>query len=167
MFRVSDHSMPSFVGEPWSPRPLNNSCEENSVTGADLAALSPVLIKHQLGTAGGQDHHGRGQLSPVVSHNVSTPRPRPHNNNNNDQPSKPPKSPYILKTALDNQAVSNDSSFHLSEGSVAVQALLGPLSPLQADHIKMEWKKPKNSEERLIRLSDPTKGRPKNCFCKD
>lgn len=152
--------MPSFVGEPWSPRPLNNSnsCEDSSSVTADLAALSPVLIKHQLGTAGGQDR-GQQQLSPVVSHNVSTPRPRPHNNNN-DQPSKPPKSPYILKT----EAVSNDSSFHLSEGSVAVQALLGPLSPLQADHIKMEWKKPKNSEERLIRLSDPTKGRPEITF---
>ena len=68
VFRVSDHSMPSFVGEPWSPRPLNNSInEDNNVT--DLAALSPVLIKHQLGTGGG-DHR---QLSPV-SHNVSTPR---------------------------------------------------------------------------------------------
>ena len=46
----------------------------------------------------------------------------------------------------------------LSESSLSVLALLGPLSPQEADQVKAEWKKPKNKEEAKIRLSDPVKG---------
>ena len=53
VFRVSDHSMPSFVGEPWSPRPLNNNSSSNGDNldcSGDLAALSPGMSTNTANT---------------------------------------------------------------------------------------------------------------------
>jgi len=152
VFRVADCSAPSFVGEPWSPRRLNNSDgggdAETDQTGSDLAALSPVLIRHQLGS------HGHNlDRSPVNLSVVSTPRPSHHPGGVVHSPHQPP-SPLCVPSPTP----LTEGEPPVPQKTVEIQALLGPLSPKQAEQVQLEWKKPKNKEERLIRLSDPSKG---------
>ena len=134
VFRVNDHSMPSFIGEPWSPRPN----QPDGGGGIDLGGLSPVLIRHQL------DDASLKSVSTSNKNFLSTPRPLGP---------KQPKSPYVVTPK-----VTPTRSLDQTTSSLSVRGVLGPMSPLEAEKIKAEWKRPKCVEDQAIRLSDTRKG---------
>ena len=122
VFRIQDHSVPGFIGDPLSPsdpkietiKPTSPSVSKSS---SSLSFMSPK--RHPL-------------LSPFQS------RPSNSINTFGDSPM------IVVKNVNSNLPFMDQSSPVTSP--MTIRALMGPLSPIDADKIKQEWKKSSNQK---------------------
>ena len=133
---VEDHSMPSYIGDPLSPAALN--ANELMLTSSSPSANS-------------------SWLSPAAS---SSPRihrtPMPKNNSPLSS-----RSPRILNPKNESPIRSVQSLTPKNDSPIispiSVKAYLGPISPIDAEKVRLEWRK-QSPANKALRLTDPDKG---------
>ena len=139
VFRIQDHSVPGFIGDPLSP-------SDPKIETIKPISASPSISKTSSSSSSPFMSPKRALLSPFHS--------RASMNTFGD-------SPMIVVKNVNSNLPFMDNQQSPVTSPMTIRALMGPLSPIDADKIKQEWKKSSSSKQKgayQIRLSDPDKG---------
>lgn len=160
VFRDSNLAQPAFIGQLWSPRmqikhdsvgpseppgsgpPLGG----DSLTSMDLASISPIMVRHQLGLfrrspPGGENSSNRGSPQPAGTKTAAGLT------SNEKTPCKLPREDLVGTGGLSSpisvrQSAADQPSRGANQvgGHLSLRALLGPVSPADGEKIRREWK---------------------------
>ena len=133
VFRSEDHSVPGFIGDTLSP-------SDSNIESINVPTSSPSSTS--------RNHLNAPVMSPKGNRNMLSPF-RNVNSTHCD-------SPMITVKNLNSNLPFSDKNSPVTS-PITIKALMGPLSPADAEKIRQEWKKA-SPTVKLIRLTDPDKG---------